>query len=290
MIKEENTILCPFDNGIRVMQQFNRGVYGSSKAPQEIFRALFPNGSPKNIIDVDRFNTGKNEDSYKGHSEITSFISKFKPPFYVLGGDHSITYPIVKGLTNQNKKKYGLIYFDAHYDLRPLEGPNKDILSSGNSFNRIVNDKDLPINGENMVVIGIKKSDSEIFKTMTKIAEDNKMTTFYIDQINENTCEDIMKKAIEIASRGTDGYYLSFDIDVIEAKDAPGCSCPANEVGLSLEIAKKMVKIGKFIAGDIVEASNRLKNYKGEEDKEGDNKLKTTAATAAEIIKCVNFQ
>ena len=151
---EKNTILCPFDNGIRVMQQFKRGVYGASNAPEIIYKYLF-NKTPKNIIPVKQYNTFKNEDSYKGHEEITKYISKFDPPFLVLGGDHSITYPIVKGLNeNLKNKKLGLIYFDAHYDLRPLEGENQDILSSGNSFYRIIKNKE--INGENIVVIGIK--------------------------------------------------------------------------------------------------------------------------------------
>ena len=135
---EKNTILCPFDNGIRVMQQFKRGVYGAANAPEIIFKYLF-NKTPKNIIPVKQYNTNKNEDSYKGHEEITKYISKFAPPFLVLGGDHSITYPIIKGLNeNLKNKKIGLIYYDAHYDLRPLEVENKDILSSGNSFYRII--------------------------------------------------------------------------------------------------------------------------------------------------------
>ena len=284
---EKNTILCPFDNGIRVMQKFKRGVYGASNAPEIIYKYLF-NKTPKNIIPVKQYNTFKNEDSYKGHEEITKYISKFDPPFLVLGGDHSITYPIVKGLNeNLKNKKLGLIYFDAHYDLRPLEGENQDILSSGNSFYRIIKNKE--INGENIVVIGIKKGISDIFKIMDDFAHKNKMTVFYSDEINESNYKKIMEKAIEIASKGTDGIYLSFDVDLIDAKYVPGCSCPAIENGFNLNWAKDMVAMGKFIAADIVETSNREKNYKGEEDKDGNKKLDISAKTDVEIISNMNF-
>ena len=284
---EKNTILCPFDNGIRVMQQFKRGVYGAANAPEIIFKYLF-NKTPKNIIPVKQYNTNKNEDSYKGHEEITKYISKFAPPFLVLGGDHSITYPIIKGLNeNLKNKKLGLIYFDAHYDLRPLEGENKDILSSGNSFYRIIKNKE--INGENIVAIGIKKTTSDIFKIMDDFAHKNKMTVFYSDEINETNYKIIMQKAIDIASKGTDGIYLSFDVDLIDTKYVPGCSCPALDNGFNLDWAKEMVAMGKFIAADIVETSNREKDYKGEEDKDGNKKLDISAKTDVEIISNINF-
>ena len=284
---EKNTILCPFDNGIRVMQQFKRGVYGAANAPEIIFNYLF-NKTPKNIMPVKQYNTNKNEDSYKGHEEIAKYISKFAPPFLVLGGDHSITYPIIKGLNeNLKNKKLGLIYFDAHYDLRPLEGENKDILSSGNSFYRIIKNKE--INGENIVAIGIKKTTSDIFKIMDDFAHKNKMTVFYSDEINETNYKIIMQKAIDIASKGTDGIYLSFDVDLIDAKYVPGCSCPAIENGFNLDWAKEMVAMGKFIAADIVETSNREKDYKGDEDVDGNKKLDISAKTDVEIISNMNF-
>ena len=284
---EKNTILCPFDNGIRVMQQFKRGVYGAANAPEIIFKYLF-NKTPKNIILVKQYNTNKNEDSYKGHEEITKYISKFAPPFLVLGGDHSITYPIIKGLNeNLKNKKLGLIYFDAHYDLRPLEGENKDILSSGNSFYRIIKNKE--INGENIVAIGIKKTTSDIFKIMDDFAHKNKMTVFYSDEINETNYKIIMQKAIDIASKGTDGIYLSFDVDLIDTKYVPGCSCPALDNGFNLDWAKEMVAMGKFIAADIVETSNREKDYKGDEDIDGNKKLDISAKTDVEIISNMNF-
>ena len=56
-----------------------------------------------------------------------------------IGGDHSITYPIIRGFKNKWNKKRGIISIDAHLDLRPgaLEGrlsngtPMRGILEEG---------------------------------------------------------------------------------------------------------------------------------------------------------------
>ena len=250
-----NIILCPFDNGIRSMQQFGRG----NQAPQIIFETLKKEINVNQIsIPVEDFNTGVNEDTIKAHEIISSFINKTKKPFIVLGGDHSITYPILRGLVNEGS--LGLIYFDAHYDLRPLEGDG--VISSGNSFYRIINDKQINVKGENMVAIGILKSESEMFKSMDEFALTNNMTVFYQDEINSQNIKEIMSKALEIAGENTNGIYLSVDIDVCNQKYAPGVSCPAKN-GLELKDVISMISMGKFIGVDIAEASIRERSWKG---------------------------
>ena len=174
--------------------------------------------------------------------------------------------------------------------MRPLEGPNKDVLSSGNSFYRILTDKDFSefLTGENMVVIGIKKGESEIFKQMEQMSVDKKMTTFYLNEINDSSYKTIMQKAIEIAGKNTEGIYLSFDTDVLDKKYVPGASCPA-EVGLELNIAKNMIILGNFIGADIVETSNRELSWKNETDPDGDKKLEISALSDTEIINSINL-
>lgn len=286
---KRNIVLCPFDNGIRVMQQFKRGIYGAAKGPQAMFSLLEPDTSPAHIIPVDKLNTGLNEDTYKAHDAITKYIEDIKRPFLVLGGDHSITYPIVKGFTkNMPKERLGLIYFDAHFDLRALEGDKNDVLSSGNSFYRILTDPDMPIQGSNIVVIGIQPQQSPVFKQQEAFANAHHMTVFYRNDINSHNMEEVMEKALKIAGEGTGGIYLSFDIDVLAIEDAPGASAPSVG-GLPLEWAKKMVSLGKFVAADIAEVSDREKSWDNKEDPEGHAKLAKTAQSAVEIAKVMNL-
>ena len=204
-----------------------------------------------------------------------------------MGGDHSITYPIIKGFTkNMGKRQFGLIYFDAHYDLRPLEGDG--VLSSGNAFYRILNDPNIPIKGSNMVAIGIKPSKSPLFVQMQNFAKEKGMTTIYRNDIKADNYEKIMENALNIASKGTDGTYLSFDIDGVASKEAPGASCPTLD-GIPLEWAKRMISMGKFVSGDICEVAVREMNCNGIKDPKGEEKLKITAQSAAELIESIKL-
>lgn len=53
---------------------------------------------------------------------ITNFSSKLwqSDKFLIgLGGDHGVTFPIVKALVETTGKKVGIIHMDAHYDNMP---------------------------------------------------------------------------------------------------------------------------------------------------------------------------
>ena len=55
-----------------------------------------------------------------------------------LGGDHFITYPILKGLHGGNSEKVGLVYLDAHADLYPDMGGQS--LSHATTLRKIIDD------------------------------------------------------------------------------------------------------------------------------------------------------
>ena len=69
----------------------------------------------------------------------------------IIGGDHSITAPAVRGFCAANPgKKIGIINFDAHFDVRNFEhGPH-----NGTPFRQII-EGNLGIEGQNVVEIGI---------------------------------------------------------------------------------------------------------------------------------------
>ncbi len=281
-------LLCPFDNGIRCMQQFKRGVYGAAKAPAAIHSALRPFGflSDSRTIPVSHLNTGVNADSYRAHDIIADEIAKTKLPLLVLGGDHSIPYPILKGIARQGKR-LGVIYFDSHYDLRPLEGKAQDVLSSGNAFYRALTDG--IVKGENLVAVGIHPSEAELFRRMDAFAKAHKMTTIYRqDLVDVKSAKRAMQRAFDAASKGTDGVYLSVDIDVLSSKYAPGASCPV-PLGISLEMLTEMVQLGEVVGADISEVSAREMSWTGQTDPDGQAKLEETVRSAAEVARAIRF-
>jgi arginase len=70
-----------------------------------------------------------------------------------------------------------------------------------------------------------------------------------------------MEKAIERVSRGTDGIYLSFDMDAMDPRHAPGVGTPV-PAGLTQReayLACEMIAgTGKLLGLDIVEVNSVL--------------------------------
>lgn len=148
-----------------------------------------------------------------------------------LGGDHSLTFPLVKAVAQRRadaaadasrtregrRAKLGVINLDAHLDVRDYVGtPN-----SGTSFGRILGLG--PVPGENLVEVGIRD-----FANATKYAEKARKAGATILTADEWTRDGlaVIDQAIEIASRGVEGVYLSLDIDVLDQAHAPGVSAP----------------------------------------------------------------
>ena len=57
--------------------------------------------------------------------------------------------------------------------------------------------------------------------------KDAGVTIFTTEDIRKYGADEIYKKAFEIASAGTNGIHISYDLDVIDPEIAPGVSIPA---------------------------------------------------------------
>jgi agmatinase len=165
----------------------------------------------------------------------------------IIGGDHSITHPIIKAY-KKNNTKLGIIQVDAHLDLRPgaLEGR----ISNGTPMRGIIDEK--LIEPKNLVQLGIRDF---IHKADWDFAKKNQVKTYTMPYIEENGLTSILKEALSYAWDGVDEVYLTFDIDSIDPSIAPGTGSPtfggfsSNQV---LEIIRTVGKNG--LAGfDLVE-------------------------------------
>jgi arginase family enzyme len=274
----------PFENGIRMMQRLGRGITGAADTPEALFGKLGNFKIEKKLLDLDSFQirttpeTCNNPEAVRRDNALTLETHKVitqemeticrQGHFPIsIGGDHSITYPLVRGLCRAfPEKRFGLIYLDAHLDLRPLESHAgvSGLISSGNAFRRIIEDKDIRIDGRHMAVIGVHDSGSSLFMAMEQFALDNGMTVIKDSECTLDNLPAIIRGAVRTAGEGTDGIYLSLDIDTVNAGDAPGVSARAEE-GLSREVWLKLIggiTEDSHLAGvDLVEASSREKSW-----------------------------
>jgi len=75
-------------------------------------------------------------------------------------------------------------------------------------------------------------------------------------EVDEMGMRNVMERAIALASKGTAGFVVSFDMDVVDPDDAPGVGTPVRggityrEAHLALEM---IADSGKMLAFELVE-------------------------------------
>ena len=160
-----------------------------------------------------------------------------------IGGDHSIS--IASALASIKKHtNMGIIWIDAHGDYNTFEttitgnihglplaaitGYEKNYLTNfhiGNKYNY-----------SNTVIVGGRDIDE-----LERVNLENAgVKIFSTEDIHEQGMKNVMKEAIKIASKGTNGIHISYDLDVIDPKFAPGVSVPVKD-GIDLEEAYEAV-------------------------------------------------
>ena len=181
-------------------------------------------------------------------SDIEQFYDKIASANAIpitAGGDHSITYPILKTL--RRKEKIGLIHFDSHCDTSPpLHGsgfqhgcPMRNAVQAG------------LVDPGRSVQIGIRGSAELIWQ----FSYDCGMRVIHIEEFYELGWRKILSEVLERVGDGP--VYVSFDIDCLDPAYAPGTGTPVVGGMTSFE-AQQMLRGLKglnVIGGDVVEVA-----------------------------------
>ncbi|CAA9557740.1 MAG: Arginase/agmatinase/formimionoglutamate hydrolase, arginase family [uncultured Thermomicrobiales bacterium] len=153
----------------------------------------------------------------------------------VLGGDHSIGYPDIRGMAPYIDGKIGIIHFDRHSDLSESA---YDERMHGSPFFHATNIPNAP--ASNLVQIGIGGWTGS--KPGMRVARERGATIITIDDIDRFGPERIMEFALEVAWRGAKAVWLSFDIDSVDPAFAPGTGTP-EPGGLTAREALRMLRL-----------------------------------------------
>ncbi len=198
--------------GINSMGKTN----GCELTPPKILEALDEIGTNekgklinKKLLDLEEIHVNNNnvEEAnqliYKNSKK--AFETQDKTLF--IGGDHSISYSLVKGF-KETYNKGNLIVFDAHADcIKPGKEPTHE------EWLRKIIEEGFP--PQNIVLIGVRN----IWPEEKKFLSENKIQFIEMKQVNEDidgVCDMVMEKVRE------KGFYISIDIDVIDPAFAPG--------------------------------------------------------------------
>lgn len=180
----------------------------------------------------------------------------------VLGGDHSLSLGSIRGAAKL--KKIGVIWIDAHADFNTdkttpsgnIHGmPLAALCGLGDA--RLVRLWDEPppvVDPKRVAIIGARDLDPGEKVNLREAG----VMVMGMEQIDRLGMVAAVEKAIERVSRDSDGVYLSFDMDSMDPRHAPGVGTPV-PAGLTqreAHVACELIgETGKLIGMDIVEVN-----------------------------------
>ena len=175
------------------------------------------------------------EKSFDQIADAIAYITERAVFPVVLGGDHSIGYPDIRGMAPFIDGKVGIIHFDRHSDLGET---SFDERMHGSPFFHATNIPNAP--ASNLVQIGIGGWTGS--KPGMKVARDRGATVITIDDIDRFGIDRIIEFALEVAWKDAKAVWLSFDIDSLDPAFAPGTGTP-EPGGLTPREALRMLRL-----------------------------------------------
>ena len=186
-----------------------------------------------------------------------------------LGGDHSLAAGSVAAASAHLRKRgksLGLIWVDAHGDMNtPTSSGSGNV--HGMPLAALLGREPHELAGftgdapavlpKQTVLVGIRNLD----ETEKEIVRASKVHVFTMKEIDRLGMAEVMERAISLASRGTGGFHVSFDLDACDPTVAPGVGTPVKG-GLSYReshVAMEMVsESGRLTSLDFVEVNPTL--------------------------------
>jgi agmatinase len=167
----------------------------------------------------DVFTVANIEKSFDQISKAVSFVlSKGTMPI-ILGGDHAIGYPCLRGIAENIEGNVGIIHLDRHVDTQEKD---MDERMHTTPWFHATNIPNAP--PSNLVQIGI--GGWQVPRAGVAVARERGTTILTITDVERLGIEKVAEIALEVAWKGAKAVYLSFDIDSLDAGFVPGTGWP----------------------------------------------------------------
>lgn len=245
----------PFDEGVSY-----RG--GTKEAPDTL-RANTKTSSPSterfeyfdkfNIFDAGNFVGDDREEMF---AEIQSYVRDLVTrgkKFCMIGGDHSVTIPVERGINDAVSDDFGIIHVDAHFDLD--DHINGDKLSHGSTERRALELEHIS-STENLYFIAIRNIEPGEYE----FAKDHEIQVKSARDCYAEGMEAVAADCVEKMKKFSK-VYLTFDIDALDPGFAGGTGTP--QFGgitprMALTLFEKLFTQLNIIGFDIVEIAPPL--------------------------------
>ena len=198
------------------------------------------------------------------YENVTEILESGHFPI-TLGGDHSIAAGSISAVSKfyEAQGGIGVIWIDAHGDWNDDNSTPSGNMHGmpfsavcGHGPNAMVD------YGQGPAFVDVKKCVQIAGRDIDTIErvrmKEAGVTVFPINVIDQIGMNEVIRQAIEIASNGTAGFHLSFDIDALTPEVAPGTGTTvhsgltAREAFLAVET---IAESGKLLSMDMVEVN-----------------------------------
>lgn len=184
----------------------------------------------------------------------------------VLGGDHSVASGTIAGMArhcHKQEKKIGVIWMDAHADMNtPGSSPSGNV--HGMPLACVIGMGPTELSGlaghvpmvdpHNVAIVGLRSVD-DIERLNVR---GTGVHPFTMRDIDERGMRAVLEQAIALATAGTSGFHLSFDMDGVDPSEAPGVGTPVHggftyrEAHLAMEL---ICDSGRMTSLEVVEVN-----------------------------------
>lgn len=182
----------------------------------------------------------------------------------VLGGDHSIALGSISGAARN--RTLGVVWLDAHGDFNTAQTTLSGNIHGmplaalcGYGDERLIGigrpgAAGAAISPQHVALVGVRSLDDEERVLM----RDSGVSVFSMEAVDRFGIAEVIRRSVDIAGRGTDGIYLSLDLDVLDPMHAPGVGTPVpggltyREAHLAAEM---LAETGQVVGVDLVEVN-----------------------------------
>jgi len=245
----------PYDEGVSYRS-------GASQAP-DMLRENTQTSTPTterfayfedfNVFDAGNFTGGTREEMFE---EVRGYVKGLVEKgirFTMIGGDHSVTIPVQRGIDDAVDEDFGIIHVDAHFDL--CDELNGDKLSHGSTERRATELQHIS-STENLYFIAIRSIEKDEYNFCKSNNVQVKSSADCYAEGMEAVAADCVEKMKKFSK-----VYLTFDIDALDPGFAGGTGTP--QFGgitprMALTLLEKLFTELNIIGFDIVEIAPPL--------------------------------
>ncbi|WP_078147862.1 arginase [Exiguobacterium sp. HVEsp1] len=264
---------------IHVPLRYGQGKLGVDQGPTKLnemgMQQLLPTETVKHTIRVlPESEIRENEEHLKRVDGVLHTVTELAEVVHreisenrfplIVGGDHSMAIGTLAGLAQTGP--YGVIWVDAHADLNTGEtSPSGNIhgmplaaaMGMGDVRLTEVGGRDPKLSPEHLVYIALRDIDEGEMNEINRLG----IKVITVEKVRTRGVDVIMKESLSYLRERVDRFYISFDMDSLDASLVPGTGTPVDGGLTEVEakaILKEAMQAEDLIAVELVELNPAL--------------------------------